>query len=54
MIYIFKNAFTLSDGSIIKKGDAVFLDDPNEASEVAKAVEADKVEPKAKKQKENI
>ena len=54
MIYIFKNAFTLADGSVIKKGDAVFLDDPNEVSEVAKAVEADKAEPKAKKQKENI
>lgn len=42
MIYIFQKDFKLSTGRIIRKGDAVFLDDPNEVNEITKAVEKDK------------
>lgn len=52
MIYTFKRDFPLKDGSIIKKGDSVFLDNPDEKNEITEAVEADKSEPKKKAPKE--
>lgn len=42
MMYIFRNDFPLKNGSVIRKGDAVFIDNPNESNEVTEAVTADK------------
>ncbi len=46
MVYIFRSPFKLTDGSVIQKNDAVFVDDINAsdeiAVEVAKRIEADK------------
>ena len=42
MIYIFQKDFRLSTGRIIRKGDAVFVDNPEEKNEVTQAVEKDK------------
>lgn len=50
MIYIFQRDFPLSTGRVIRKGDAVFIDDPNAQNEIVEAVKADqeKIKPKRK------
>jgi hypothetical protein len=35
MIYIFRSPFQLKDGTLIKKGDEVFVDNPDATDEVA-------------------
>ncbi len=52
MIYIFQRDFPLPSGVVIKKGEAVFIDDPNEKNEVVDAVKSEQERLKPKKNKE--
>jgi hypothetical protein len=52
MIYIFQRDFPLSNGTVIKKGEAVFIDDPNAQNEIVEAVKSEKERLKPKKTKE--
>lgn len=52
MIYIFQRDFPLSTGRVIKKGEAVFIDDPNEKNEIVDAVKAEQERTKPKKNKD--
>ena len=51
MIYRFKKAYILKNGNKINAGDHVFLDDPDEKSELAEAVETDKGKSETPKKK---
>jgi hypothetical protein len=56
MIYIFRSPFKLSDGTVIQKDDAVFVDNPDATDEVAVEVKrrlaAEEAKPEKKKKNE--